>query len=219
MMTMGERVVSLVVTLAIPLLIWLFLHYLATYRRVAMKPLRPWLIVTSIALFAVSLFYDVGNNPRVSNLLRVGAWSAWTILLWINRRAMFASVSTGWYKWRRGSLMIPRGIHIPVESVETLSPWYTEKLGLRRMTSVPEYEGAGSVGYKFNEDGMPIILTPSDKRKTQRTPIFFTKKIEKVRDILRSRGIEIGAIVRDRQGIRFFEIHDPEGNAIEVVEG
>ena len=77
-MTMGERVVSLVVTLAIPLLIWLFLYYLATYRRVAMKPLRPWLLVTSIALFAVSLFYDVGNNPRVSNLLRVGAWSAWT---------------------------------------------------------------------------------------------------------------------------------------------
>jgi hypothetical protein len=33
-----------------------------------------------------------------------------------------------------------------------------------------------------------------------------------------ARGVDVGIIEKDRQGIRYFQIHDPEGNAIEVVE-
>jgi predicted enzyme related to lactoylglutathione lyase len=33
-----------------------------------------------------------------------------------------------------------------------------------------------------------------------------------------ARGVNVGIIERDRQGIRYFQIHDPEGNEIEVVE-
>ena len=217
-MTIHERIVTLVVGLTIPFLFWALLYYLANYRNVSLKPLRGWLAVTSIALLAGSMLYDVSDHRGLSNFLRLGFWSAWCILLWINRRAMFATVSNGRSTWRRASFMVPRSVHIPVENLEYVSPWYTEKLGLRRMTSVPDYEEAGAVGYKFNEDGMPVILISRDKVRTQRTPIFYAKKIEKTRDILRSRGIEVGSIVRDRQGTRFFEIHDPEGNAIEFVE-
>jgi hypothetical protein len=33
-----------------------------------------------------------------------------------------------------------------------------------------------------------------------------------------TRGVNVGAIEKDRQGTQYFEIHDPEGNSIEVVE-
>jgi hypothetical protein len=217
-MSMHERIITLVAGSTIPFLFWVLLYHLATYRNVSLKPLRGWLAVTSIALLAGSMIYDVSDHRRLSNFLRLGFWSAWCILLWISRRAMFATVSNGGSTWRRASFMVPRSVHIPVENLGNVSPWYTEKLGLRRMTSVPAYEESGAVGYKFNEDGIPIILTSRDKLRTQRTPIFYAKKIEKTRDILRSRGIEVGSILRDRQGTRFFEIHDPEGNVIEFVE-
>jgi predicted enzyme related to lactoylglutathione lyase len=54
--------------------------------------------------------------------------------------------------------------------------------------------------------------------RTGRTPIFFTKKIGKMRDVMTARGVAVGSIERDRQGIQYFQIHDPEGNEIEVVQ-
>jgi hypothetical protein len=39
-----------------------------------------------------------------------------------------------------------------------------------------------------------------------------------MRDVMMARGVNVGSIERDRQGIQYFEIRDPEGNEIEVVE-
>lgn len=39
-----------------------------------------------------------------------------------------------------------------------------------------------------------------------------------MKEVLAERGVDSGPIERDRQGARYFEIHDPEGNLIEVVE-
>jgi predicted enzyme related to lactoylglutathione lyase len=39
-----------------------------------------------------------------------------------------------------------------------------------------------------------------------------------MRDVLAARGVNVGTIERDRQGTRYFEIRDPEGNEIEVVD-
>jgi predicted enzyme related to lactoylglutathione lyase len=39
-----------------------------------------------------------------------------------------------------------------------------------------------------------------------------------MRDALAARGVYAEPIEQDRQGIRYFNIHDPEGNVIEVVE-
>jgi hypothetical protein len=36
--------------------------------------------------------------------------------------------------------------------------------------------------------------------------------------VMAARGVDVGAIEQDRQGSHYFQIHDPEGNAIEVVE-
>jgi hypothetical protein len=47
---------------------------------------------------------------------------------------------------------------------------------------------------------------------------LFSKKIGKMKNVLGARGVDVGTIKQDRQGIRYFQIHDPEGNVIEVVE-
>jgi hypothetical protein len=47
---------------------------------------------------------------------------------------------------------------------------------------------------------------------------LFSKRIDRIKDVLAAHGIEVGTIEHDRQGIRYFQIHDPEGNVIEVVE-
>jgi len=218
-MPMGERIIIAIVSLTIPLSIWMFLYWLANFRRVPMVPLKPWLVGMGLAFMAANLFCESSSNQKWASRFQLGYLSVWLIWGWVDRRTKFATISARNSLWRRTSLMVPRNARIPVKNVENVSPWYMEKLGLHPMTGVSEYEGAGAVGYKFNEDGLPIILATRDGQKAQSTPLFFAKKIEKMRGILRSRGIETGNIVRDRQGIRFFEIHDPEGNAIEVVEG
>ena len=48
--------------------------------------------------------------------------------------------------------------------------------------------------------------------------MLFTKKIGRIRDVLVARGVEVGPIAQDRQGIHYFQIRDPEGNLIEVIE-
>ena len=71
--------------------------------------------------------------------------------------------------------------------------------------------------YKFREGGKSITLTTKTEG-TDKALILFAKSIRKMKEVLSARGIAVGAIEQDRQGTRYFEIHDPEGNAIEVVE-
>jgi predicted enzyme related to lactoylglutathione lyase len=72
--------------------------------------------------------------------------------------------------------------------------------------------------FRFKADGNSIVLTTRSGFQTGRTPILFTKKIGRMRDVMSARGVDVGRVEQDRQGIRYFQIHDPEGNAIEVVE-
>jgi catechol 2,3-dioxygenase-like lactoylglutathione lyase family enzyme len=98
-----------------------------------------------------------------------------------------------------------------------VSPWYTEKLGLRKLAEGPPGESS-SVAFKFKEDGNSVILTTHRDFGTYKSPIFFTKKLGKIREVLATRGVAAGPVKQDRQGTRYFEIQDPEGNAIEVVQ-
>jgi len=71
----------------------------------------------------------------------------------------------------------------------------------------------------------PVTERPKDAKLTTRarlgtgkTPMLFTKKIGRIRDVLVARGVKAGTIEQDRQGIHYFQIRDPEGNLIEVIE-
>lgn len=48
-------------------------------------------------------------------------------------------------------------------------------------------------------------------------PVIFCKKIEKVHELLQSRGVFAGPIQADSE-TKFFSIRDPEGNEIEVCK-
>jgi predicted enzyme related to lactoylglutathione lyase len=108
-------------------------------------------------------------------------------------------------------------LRILVRDIDSVSPWYVEKLGLRKLAEALPQEPCAAI-FRFNADGHSVILTTRSGIETGKTPILFTKKIRKIRDVLAARGVEPDPIEQDRQGIHYFQIHDPEGNAIEVVE-
>ena len=157
-------------------------------------------------------------------VLRAGVGSTffacWGMLLWLQGRYKFETISapnTKWYARRKLAFFsTPKTLRILVRDIDTVSPWYIEKLGLRKLAQNPWGEEVFT--YQFKEDGHFIVLTNKAGFGTERPPMFFTKKITKMKDVLTARGINSGAIERDRQGTRYFEIRDPEGNAIEIVE-
>ena len=104
-----------------------------------------------------------------------------------------------------------------VRDIDSVAPWYVDKLGLRKADKSPA-QPADLATYKFKEDGKSITLTTKMSYGTDKTLILFTKRIGRMRGILSARGIVPGPIEQDRQGTRYFEMHDPEGNLIEVVE-
>ncbi len=67
-----------------------------------------------------------------------------------------------------------------------------------------------AIHLRFKEDGNSIVLATRGNFRTGKTPIFFTKKIGKMRDIMAARGVKVGTIERDRQGTRYFQVRDPE---------
>jgi predicted enzyme related to lactoylglutathione lyase len=112
---------------------------------------------------------------------------------------------------------VPAGTRILVRNIDSVSPWYFEKLGLRKFAGNDLGE-AGAAVFKFKEDGKPVVLTTRAGLGAGSTPMLFTRKVAKMRDVLAARGVNVGAIERDRQGTRYFEIRDPEGNEIDAVE-
>jgi len=122
------------------------------------------------------------------------------------------------WPWNSVTFSVPSpSLRIHVRDIDTVTPFYVEKLGLRKLIENPPGESDG-IALKFKADGNSVILTDRQGFMTGRTPILFTKKISKMRDILAARGVAAGAIQQDRQGTNYLEIHDPEGNTIEVVE-
>jgi predicted enzyme related to lactoylglutathione lyase len=123
-----------------------------------------------------------------------------------------------WYlPWSGVAFTVPVGTRVVVRNIDSVSPWYAEKLGLRKFGGNNLGE-SGTAAFRFKEDGNPIVFTTHGDLGTSSTPMLFTKKIGRMRDVLTARGVNVGTIERDRQGVRYFQIHDPEGNEIEVVE-
>jgi len=117
-----------------------------------------------------------------------------------------------------GGVLHPRpSLRILVRDIDSVTPWYVEKLGLRKSAKAPPQEPCAAT-FRFKADGNSVILTTRSGFQTGKTPILFAKKIGRMRDVMSARGVDVGAIEQDRQGIHYFQIHDPEGNAIEVVE-
>ncbi|MFI5115270.1 MAG: VOC family protein [Terriglobales bacterium] len=114
-------------------------------------------------------------------------------------------------------LYIGDSIYIGVTDVAAASSWYAEKLGLKQVPiSMDDAEACVSLAFsKDDENG--IILGPAQK-PAEGTAMLFASNVGKARDLLSSRGVNVGPIEQDRQGTRYFVIRDLEGNEIEVPE-
>jgi len=109
-------------------------------------------------------------------------------------------------------------MNILVRDLDLVSPWYTSKLGLRKLADQPVGHSE-TEAYSFKDDGNEVVLTTKRGFETYPTPMLFTNRIGKMKEVLTARGVEIGPIERDGSGVLYFEMQDPEGNVIEVVEG
>ena len=207
-----------------PFLAWLALWIAANTLQKSLKPLTPWLWAGFIVFFIPYIFLDLGMTGRYKTMrlvFGVVAWGCYNMAFWIKRRYTFETLrgqGAKWYLPRSGAeFSIPVSTRIWVQDVNSVLPWYVAKLGLRKLAE----NAGGEVGVatlRFKEDGSSIILTKRGDFRTGKTPIFFTKKIGKMRDVMAARGVNVGMIEHDRQGTRYFQIRDPEGNEIEVVE-
>ncbi len=207
---------------ATPLVAWLALWATATFTQVSLKPLLPWLWVAFFLTAPVYLVVGALDGQKTLRMVCSAVfYSCVMSLLSIQRRYQFATIR--WPRpvwnapWKSAEFSIPTDMRISVKNIHSASEWYTQRLGLlKQADDQPEQKEV--VTYRFREDGKSIVLTTKPDFRTGRTPIFFTKKISRMKDALNARGIDTGTITKDRQGTRYFEINDPEGNVIEVVE-
>jgi predicted enzyme related to lactoylglutathione lyase len=165
---------------------------------------------------------SMASGKVVHLLVQAAFYTCMMASIWLQRRYLFETLrspNTKWYsRWKSAEFSIPApSLRIVVRDIDSVSPWYVEKLGLRKLATTPPAEPCAAI-FRFKADGNSIILTPRSGFQTGKTPILFAKKIDRMRNVMSARGVDVGIIEKDRQGIRYFQIHDPEGNLIEVVE-
>jgi predicted enzyme related to lactoylglutathione lyase len=205
-----------------PVLLLLLLWIVANTTKVTLKPLERWLWAGYFLLFIPYLLVEAMNGHKILRLA-IGATSltCWALAFWIRNHSMLETLRAPGTKWflpgGAVTFSVPAGTRIPVRNIDSVSPWYVEKLGLYKSTADNLAE-SGAATFRFKEDGNPVVLTTRADLRPGKTPILFTKKIGRMRDVMAARGVNVGTIERDRQGIQHFEIRDPEGNEIEVVE-
>lgn len=106
--------------------------------------------------------------------------------------------------------------YIAVLDLTASASWYAEKFGLRPNTTKFD-DGQKGVELTLSEEVF-FVLGPPGLPADPDTPMLYTARIQKARDLLISRGVTVGPIQRDRQNTRFFEIRDLENNVTEIVD-
>jgi predicted enzyme related to lactoylglutathione lyase len=207
-----------------PYLSLLILWGAANIFNLSLKPLARWLWAGYFLFFVPDLLLGGGavDGHKTQRLVIAScAYSCFGMALWIKRHYLFETLpapGAKWYfPWKAAGFSIPAGTRILVRNIDAVSPWYIDKLGMSRL-SENNCDESGIATFRFKADGNSVVLTTRGGFGTGKTAILFTTKITRMRDVMAARGVEVGTIEKDRQGIRYFEIHDPEGNEIEVVE-
>jgi hypothetical protein len=209
-----------------PFIVWLLAWVAINTLTASLKPLVPWLWGGCAVFFILYYTSDptlgLRKDTRVVHLVSGAiAWTCWGIAVLLQRRFLFEKLRAPggkWYfPWDVVGFSIPNDTRVLVTNIDSVSPWYVRTLGLRKLVG-KEPVSSSEARFCYKIDGRSIVLTTRRDFRTNKTPILFTKKIGKMKDVLTQRGASPGDVMQDRQGIRYFEISDPEGNKIEVVE-
>jgi hypothetical protein len=225
-MQLPHHLASLWLLLSIPLLAWLALWVTEQKLKVSLKPLIPWFFAGFALLMLTSLLTNSMTNSYGNKVLYLASslsgWTCYGLMLWIKRRYTFETLSapnTKWYlPWKSAEFSIAApSARVLVRNLDSVLPWYIEKFGFRKVAENSQVQ-SGTATLRFKVDGNSLVLTTRNGLGTNRTPMLFTKRIDRFRDVLVARGVEVGTVKQDGQGIHYFDIHDPEGNLIEIVE-
>jgi glyoxalase/bleomycin resistance protein/dioxygenase superfamily protein len=115
-------------------------------------------------------------------------------------------------------LWVADSFYVGSHNVAAATSWYIEKFGLKQ-TQIELDEGEGCVGLIFPKElPTPIVIGPISSSTNSTTRMLYTGDIEKVRELLGSRGVKFGSVETDRQGTRYFSLQDLDGNSIEISE-
>jgi catechol 2,3-dioxygenase-like lactoylglutathione lyase family enzyme len=116
-------------------------------------------------------------------------------------------------------LTIADSFYIGVSDIESATSWYVEKLGLQKVPAeMDDPEGCVALGFSKKDQTCIAVLGPRGRPTDEPTPMLYTTSIGKAREVLGSRGVNVGGIQEDRQGTHYFEMRDLEGNVIEISE-
>ena len=201
--------------LAALLALWAVLFVLAEFGDVSLKPLKSWLAWLLWGLTAFPLVME--GLPRSWRIAVFAAYAGATMVLgWVKRRYLFES-NVKPPRSLASLLTVPQPTYVAVRDVAGAAPWYAEKFGLRKLAATEQPRKDG-IRLQFNENTHPVILAPKDPVVARPTPMFFTRKLDRVRDALTANGVSAGPIQQDRQGTHFFELLDCEGNPLEISE-
>jgi len=177
--------------LGTPLLIWVALWAAARNPRVSLKPLMPW-VTAGFFVFGIPYFlFDViqADGHKALRLVSgAGFWTCFLISPWIRSRYLFERLPSPNAKWYSRSASAEFSIPSPsmrilVRDIDSVSPWYVEKLGLRRLAEAPPGD-PNAAFFRFKADGHSVILTTRTGFQTGKTPILFTKKIGRIKKVL-----------------------------------
>jgi hypothetical protein len=130
-----------------------------------------------------------------------------------------------------GVFRIDTDICFIVKDLESAEAWYRQKFDCKTRPWSDKEEGdwddvvAGTVclfGWDRGNgtitlvklaEGSPIVDNNSA------VPFIYCKKAENAQEFFSSRGLPCSPIQQDRDGSRFFEIQDLDGNKLQILEG
>jgi len=206
---------SVLVILLAPFLLWALSLVLSEFGQVPMRPLKPWLVAAVWLLWGAGTIGFVADGPW-----RSAVWSLYAglslLLGWVKRRHRFES-NVKPRQSLASFLTVPQTTYVEVRDVTAASGWYAEKFGLRKLAATEQARPDG-ITLQFDESSDAVTLIPKDLVKSRPAPVFFTRKVGRVRDRLIANGVSAGPVQTDRQGTSFFELLDGEGNTLEVSE-
>jgi hypothetical protein len=108
-------------------------------------------------------------------------------------------------------------IFIGVSNIEAAVAWYKEKFELRESPD-PVVDGEpGDVELVSRNGRVHVVMKPGSGGSIE-TPRFDAGNVQKAREWLLARGVNVGPVQTDGQGTRYCEMYDLDNNMIEICE-
>jgi hypothetical protein len=110
-------------------------------------------------------------------------------------RALLDFGSTGSLNPALPLLTIANSFYIGVSEGGPATSWYIEKLGLQKVPAeMDDPEGCVALGFSKKDQTCIAVLGPRGKPTDETTPMIYAANIKKAREVLGSRGVNVGEI-------------------------